>query len=292
MESAALPEERSVLLDTLLHLAVLKLAETEESAELPEFVRWIADELRRNPEVPALKSAVAAFVPAIMTLLQQRGMGDSLPSLRELQEVLFRVGFETVSPSVREEATIDEVDATINGFVLQLEVEDALTAEHSRAVQSWCVRIGRRLGLSPEETTFLGRCGLIHDIGKIRTPKEILTAARGLTQAEWGVMRAHAAVGAKMVSDVALIAPLTPAVRSHHERIDGKGYPDSLAREQIPFSARVVAIADSFNAMIGRRPYRPPRAPSVALEELELHRGTQFDPEITDAMIDVVTRKG
>ena len=104
-------------------------------------------------------------------------------------------------------------------------------------------------------------------------------------------MRGHSAAGAAIVAEVPLIANLVPAVRSHHERFDGTGYPDRLKFEAIPREARIVAVADAFNAMIGRRPYRPPLAPSVALEQLVQGRGTQFDPDIVDAMIDVVTHR-
>ena len=132
---------------------------------------------------------------------------------------------------------------------------------------------------------------MIHDIGKVTTPAAILGAPRRLTDGEMQIMRQHAEAGAVIVAEVPLIANLIPAVRNHHERFDGSGYPDRLKWEAIPRVARIVAVADSFNAMIGRRPYRPPLAPSAALERLVEGRGDQFDPDIVDAMIDVVTNK-
>jgi HD-GYP domain-containing protein (c-di-GMP phosphodiesterase class II) len=101
-------------------------------------------------------------------------------------------------------------------------------------------------------------------------------------------MRAHAAAGEAIVRRVPELRPFMPAVRSHHERLDGRGYPDGLRAGQIPLMARIVAVADCFNAMIGRRPYRLPMSPARAMEELVRSRGTQLDPEIVDAMVDVV----
>jgi putative nucleotidyltransferase with HDIG domain len=183
---------------------------------------------------------------------------------------------------------IDEIDATLNALIARLESADSLTAEHSRAVSSWCARLARRLGMTSEEVALASRSGLVHDVGKLRTPAEILNAPRSLSAEEWQIMRAHALVGESIVLGIPIIQHLSVAVRSHHERIDGKGYPDGIKGLRIPTIARLVAVADCFNAMIGRRPYRKPMPPSIALMELERHRGTQFDPEIVDAMIDIV----
>jgi HD-GYP domain-containing protein (c-di-GMP phosphodiesterase class II) len=105
-------------------------------------------------------------------------------------------------------------------------------------------------------------------------------------------MREHAAAGAAIVEGVPLLSDLTPAVRAHHERVDGRGYPDGLEESRIPLAVRIVSVADSFNAMIGNRPYRPPLAPTIALEQLRLHSGTQFDPNVVHAMIEVVNSRG
>ena len=187
--------------------------------------------------------------------------------------------------------SVDEVDIAIDGMMTHLDQADVLTAEHSRAVASWCSRLAKRLGASKDEIVHLGRAGLIHDIGKVSTPAAILTAPRSLDEAEMTIMRQHSEAGANIVREIPLLAAFTPAVRGHHERFDGTGYPDRLKGEAIPREARIVAVADAFNAMIGRRPYRPPLAPSVALEQLVLGRGSQFDPDVVDAMLDVVTNR-
>jgi HD-GYP domain-containing protein (c-di-GMP phosphodiesterase class II) len=105
------------------------------------------------------------------------------------------------------------------------------------------------------------------------------------------VMRRHAEDGGAIITAIPLLAQHTPAVRGHHERLDGRGYPDGLAASKIPLAARIVSVADSFNAMIGNRPYRQPMRPATALEELKRHAGTQFDPEVIEAMNDVLTKR-
>jgi putative nucleotidyltransferase with HDIG domain len=183
---------------------------------------------------------------------------------------------------------VDVVDASIAKLFEHLDAASPLTAEHSRAVSAWCSRLARMLGLPEEQIRYLSRCGLIHDIGKMMTPADILNAPRRLNPGEWSIMREHAAQGSRIVADVLELRPFMPVVRGHHERLDGKGYPDGLRLSAIPFAARIVAVTDSFNAMIARRPYRVPLEPNAALNELQTYAGTQFDPEIVAAMIRVV----
>jgi HD-GYP domain-containing protein (c-di-GMP phosphodiesterase class II) len=137
----------------------------------------------------------------------------------------------------------------------------------------------------------VARGGLIHDVGKSQTPLEILNAPHKLTDDEMDVMRAHAAIGHEIVSSYPKLADLRVMVRSHHERFDGRGYPDQLDRSRIPVYVRIVSVADTFNAMIGRRPYRAPFSPSRAIAELQSAAGTQLDPDVVRALLDVVAMK-
>jgi putative two-component system response regulator len=145
------------------------------------------------------------------------------------------------------------------------------------------------MNLGDDLALVVQRGGLLHDIGKIATPSEILNAPRRLTDEERIVIERHPAEGAEIVIDVPSLEPYIPMVRSHHERLDGLGYPDRLREAEISIAVRIVTVADCFNAMIGRRPYRPPLAPSFGLEELRRHRGTHFDPDVVEAMAQVVT---
>jgi len=184
---------------------------------------------------------------------------------------------------------LDETDAAINALIQRLERADPLSADHSRAVSAWCTRLARRLSLSDRTIVAVARGGLLHDVGKITTPREILHAPRKLTDDEFDVMRSHTTAGERILREHASLAAFTAPARSHHERLDGRGYPDRLDAADIPLEIRIITVADCFNAMIGRRPYRPPMAPAAALDELKRGSGTQFDPVIVAALHDVVT---
>jgi putative nucleotidyltransferase with HDIG domain len=181
-----------------------------------------------------------------------------------------------------------DIDARIDQLISKLELDDPPTAEHSRAVSLWCARIAKRMALTSDDALFVKRGGLIHDIGKMETPKEILHAPRALDDVEWEIMQQHPAQGAAIVAQIPELRSFVGVVRGHHERFDGRGYPDRLTGSDISIAARIVTVADSFNAMIAQRPYRRPFSPTVALEELKRHRGTQFDPRVVEAMIEVV----
>jgi putative nucleotidyltransferase with HDIG domain len=269
------------LLEKNIALRILRtLDERAPSARLRAMFSAI-DALIRRPDgsAAALKALFEADAGGFAKVFL------ALPQFAEIEAPAI-VRREARSPSSL--LLLDEVDAILTSLVGELDESNPLTAEHSRAVSSWCARLARKLGLNAEEIVAASRAGLVHDIGKLRTPPEILNAARSLTASEWEIMRAHALWGHEMIKDHSALLYFAPAVRSHHERLDGKGYPDGLVLGSIPFMARLVAVADSFNAMIGRRPYRKPMPPSVALMELERHCGTQFDPEIVEAMIAVV----
>ena len=185
-------------------------------------------------------------------------------------------------------AHVDDVGRLIHDILLKLEATDPLTYEHSHSVSLWCSRIARRLSLSESEVTHAARCGLVHDFGKMKIPAEILHAPRKLSDEEWVIIRAHPAMGEEIVSGAKPLRQFASTIRSHHERLDGKGYPDGLVSSQISLTTRIVTVADAFNAMIGRRPYRLPMSPGNALDQLHKHRGTQFDPIVVEAMCDVV----
>lgn len=259
----------------------------EDRAEL---LTWLGQICASYGDVAALRTALIELPDAIArTARALDGAGFPAVAIDALSEDVRRVVDATWRPLVRVATEpLDEIDARIDVFIARIEARDPLTSEHSRAVGAWCSRIGRRLGLDGSEIIFASRCGTLHDVGKMRTPLDILNAPRALDAREWKIMRAHAAAGEAMIRKVPELCTFAPAVRSHHERLDGRGYPDELPSGRIPLMARIVAVADSFNAMIGRRPYRLPMTPARALDELSAHRGTQFDPEVVDAMVTVV----
>lgn len=176
----------------------------------------------------------------------------------------------------------------INAMLVLLRARDESTCTHSQATGAWCRRLCEELGLGPSQSEVIARAGVLHDVGKIATPDAILLKNGPLTAHEWETMKQHAPFGAELLLDVPTLAPYAPIVRSHHERIDGRGYPDGLAGDDIPFEARVVAVADAFHAMISDRPYRAALSVSRALSELRAGRGTQWEADVVDAMVRVV----
>jgi len=183
-------------------------------------------------------------------------------------------------------------DEVVSSLLSAIEARDSATCEHSRAVGMWCARIGRSLGMNPDDQAFAALAGTLHDVGKIATPSEILLKPGPLTPEEWDAMRAHSQIGAKMLERIPSLRELAPTVRAHHERIDGHGYPDGLAGNAIPFLARIVSVADSFHAMISKRPYRQALTVPHALDELRAGVGTQWDAVIVETMLEIVQPNG
>jgi putative nucleotidyltransferase with HDIG domain len=175
--------------------------------------------------------------------------------------------------------------ATIEAVLAMLRARDEATCVHSRATGMWCRRLAETMGLSGSLTDRIVLAGVLHDVGKIATPDEILLKAGPLDADEWAIMRQHAVFGAEILADIPSLAQYAPIVRSHHERVDGTGYPDGLAGEGILFEARVIAVADAFHAMISDRPYRTARSFGTALAVLREGSGTQWDPEVVAAMV-------
>jgi putative nucleotidyltransferase with HDIG domain len=173
-------------------------------------------------------------------------------------------------------------------LLVALEAHDPSAAEHSRAVGEWCRRIAEGMSVNAEGVQFITQCGLLHDIGKMATPLEILTKPGPLTNNEWDLMREHSEQGAKIVNRVPSLKQLAPIIRAHHERYDGFGYPDRLKGNEIPLAARILAVADAFNAMISHRPYRKAMSVTQAVTALMDGRGTQWDPMIVDVMVTTV----
>ena len=174
-----------------------------------------------------------------------------------------------------------------------VEADDAYTGSHSRAVVDLAIAVAERLSVSPEERRLTELVALLHDVGKIRIPKEIIQKPGALTALERAIVEQHTIEGQALLSTVGgVLAEVGTLVRSCHERWDGHGYPDGLASEQIPLVARIVCCSDAFDAMTSDRPYR--RALPIVEAVAELHRcsGTQFDPAIVEAVIAEIVESG
>jgi putative nucleotidyltransferase with HDIG domain len=195
-------------------------------------------------------------------------------------------------------ATLDEPRGGDEGLRLRSRRLAALTArletghlypiEHTTAVSRLAVAIGRRLGLREEELYHVELGALLHDVGKLEVPESILKKPTSLTEFEWTAMRRHVVLGERLLRGLVEMPAVLEIVRWHHERWDGGGYPDGMKGEQIPRAARIVAVADAFQAMIEPRPYRSSRTRRAALAEVRRHAGSQFDPRCVEALSEVV----
>lgn len=169
-----------------------------------------------------------------------------------------------------------------------VEAKDPYTRGHSDRVSEFSVLIGKKMGLDDETLHILKIGGLFHDIGKIGIPDSILLKESKLSDEEYSQIKNHPTIGAHMLGDAAVFKDIIPIVKHHHERFDGKGYPSQLAGENIPFIARIAAVADTFDAMTSKRTYRDALPLSVVKEEIEKCSGTQFDPSIAKVFLDIL----
>jgi putative nucleotidyltransferase with HDIG domain len=180
--------------------------------------------------------------------------------------------------------------ATITVLAQSVELRDPYTGNHTQRVTEFSLLLGQQLDLSVEDQHLIRIGTPLHDIGKIGIDDAILRKPGRLTSGEFEIMKTHTTKGAKILEQVPDLAPVIPIVRSHHERWDGQGYPDGLKAEQTPRLARIVTVADAFDAMTSDRPYRQGMAPDIAFAELEKQRGRQFDPEAADAFLSIRQR--
>ena len=180
--------------------------------------------------------------------------------------------------------------ASIQALMKALEARDRYTRGHSERVRAWTIRIGRQLGLSEMETENIGLAARLHDLGKVGIRDSILEKAGPLSTDEWQIMRSHPLVGVEILSPIRILQTILPAIRAHHERWDGKGYPDGLCGQSIPIEGRVIAVADAYDALVTNRPYRKGFSRHKAQQILQVGSGTQWDTKIVDALLFIQTR--
>jgi hypothetical protein len=175
--------------------------------------------------------------------------------------------------------------AAIRSLALAIEAKDPYTHGHSQRVQQWATMVAKALGLSGARLQTLSYAAELHDIGKLAIPDEILKAPRRLTPEEWAIIQEHPRRGVELVRHLTFLKPAYGAILHHHERFDGKGYPERLADGRIPLEARILAVIDAYDAMTSMRSYRPALSHEEAVAELHRGTGTQFDPECVRAFL-------
>lgn len=169
-----------------------------------------------------------------------------------------------------------------------VEAKDPYTRGHSDRVSEYSVLIGEKLGLTDDDINILRVGGLFHDIGKIGIPDSILLKESKLTDDEYSEIKNHPSIGAHILCDAEVFKDIIPIVKHHHERYDGKGYPSQLKSTDIPYLARITAVADAFDAMTSKRTYRDSLPIDIVHSEIEKNLGTQFDPEVGKVFLDII----
>ena len=210
-------------------------------------------------------------------LLVESGL-KSVSQMRIIQDINLKL--ESANDQLK-----DAYYGTIETLRLAVDAKDSYTRNHSDRVSYYSVMIGKQLGLNEDELELLKQGALFHDVGKIGIPDAILQKPGKLTDEEYDDIKNHPSIGAKILAPARIFSDLIPMVLNHHERYDGKGYPIGLAGEDIPLMARIVCVADSFDAMTSDRSYRPRFTVISALEEIERCKGAQFDPLVVDAFM-------
>ena len=184
------------------------------------------------------------------------------------------------------------VDAAVGSILQALAAKDHTVGGHSGDVADLAVAVGRRLGMAGPDLVELQVAGALHDLGKLAVPQEILDKPGPLSPDEWEAIRRHPAAGEEIVLGIPALAHLGPLLRAMHEHWDGGGYPDGLRGEQIPLPARIVMACDAYEAITSDRPYDARRSPEAAADELREGAGTQFDPRVVAAFLQVLRERG
>lgn len=179
------------------------------------------------------------------------------------------------------------LSGVLGALMASLDAKDSYTKGHSERVSLLAKLIARQLGMDENEVELVRMAGMVHDLGKIGVPESVLRKAGKLTDAEFEMIKIHPDVGRKIVQEIPLLFRVIPAVLHHHERWDGRGYPSKLKEESIPFFARILAVADSFDAMCSTRCYSSPLPREKVIEEIRRSQGNQFDPVVVEAFLKV-----
>jgi putative nucleotidyltransferase with HDIG domain len=228
--------------------------------------------------------AALALAPLFLIHFTQR-------AVLRLEEASETIGQQNASLEEAHRAVIERSTAALEALSATVDARDTYTAGHSRRVASSSRLIAQELGLSGAELDVVEQAALLHDIGKIGVPDSVLLKEGPLTAAEWVVMRSHPEEGARIIERLGYLDEVVPGIRHHHERPDGRGYPDGLLGEEVPLAARIIHVADALDAMTTKRLYREERSFEDALEEIRRGRGTDFCELCVDAFEQAVAKR-
>ena len=264
-----------------------KLQNTKEYEEIP--IIFLTGDLDRETEIEALRKGAMDFItkPFVAEIMLQRV--SRILELCRLQKNLqeeVRIQTKEAQEQRRQvELLSEEVMKTLANTI---DAKDKYTNGHSVRVATYSREIAKRCGKSLKEQQDIYYIGLLHDIGKIEIPDHIINKPGRLTDEEYAIIRQHPVIGSDILRTISQIPAIVTGARWHHERYDGKGYPDGLAGKDIPESARLIGVADAYDAMTSNRSYRKVLSQEIVRGEIEKGKGTQFDPYFAEIMLQMI----
>lgn len=264
-----------------------RLRANEETAEIPVIV--LTSDEDQDTEVQVLKAGAMDFIKKPFAQQVAFERIDRILTLRALQSNLeHEVEKKTEELRISNRKVANLSYQIMQAMSAAIDAKDRYTNGHSNRVAEYSRELYRRMGHEGQDLVDIYYIGLLHDVGKIGVPNEIINKPDRLTDEEYAVIKTHPGVGAKILENISEMQSLSVGAHWHHERYDGKGYPDGLKEEEIPEIARVIGVADSYDAMSSNRSYRNALPQEVIIAELEKGEGTQFDPEIAKLMIEMI----
>ena len=246
----------------------------------------VCDAIRSNPntwQIPIIMVTVEGQRAARLQGIEA-GADDYLQKPVDMQELEVRM--RSLLRKKRRNDHLEQAEAVIFALARAVEAKDAYTEGHLQRLALYSVAIGERMGLGSEDLLALRYGALLHDVGKVGVDELIIRKGGPLTPAEYRVMQQHTLIGERIVQPLRMATGVAPIVRYHHERWDGRGYPDGLARDGIPLGARIVAVADAFDAMTTLRPYNRVLSVDEAAERLRAGAGMYWDPQVVATFLE------
>jgi hypothetical protein len=303
--------------DDYLALYELKGFDRKRIADLKipahgDFVRWAREsskprKIARNGDplwaarLPDIRLAVFEYVTAIMVRQTLRGLVFTGPKLNGRDCKPFELDLlaslcNSTGTAMEHARLFQQLEntylSTVKALMSIVEAKDAYTRGHTERVADYAAALGAKMQLGKNELRDLTFAAVLHDIGKLVIFENVLTKPGDLDDEEWEILKSHPAIGASIIENMEFLSGTVPLIKHHHERFDGGGYPDGLKGEDIPLGARIIAVADSYDAMTTDRPYREALSKDIALNTMITKAGTQFDARAVECFVDLVERDG
>ena len=266
---------------------IAAIRENKETADIPVIFLTADDDSnteKKGLEAGAMDFIKKPFVPEVL-LLRVRHTIELIRLQTNLAYEVEKKTQEVTAQHEKLEKISRQIATTLSGAI---DAKDTYTNGHSTRVAEYSREISRRAGFSEEVQDEIYMMGLLHDVGKIGIPDAIINKPAKLTDEEYSIIQKHPVTGAKILKNITEFPKLSTGARWHHERYDGKGYPDGIAGEEIPMEARIIAVADAYDAMSSRRSYRDVLPQAKVREEVEKGKGTQFDPVFAEIMLSMI----